>query len=118
MNVERISLPLTLFALLALTGLTAGGIAAQGSVGRDAGGRRLLQIAAPQGPGGAESTVSRTPGIKGAILCLFGGQDALIPPDQVEQAEALIDSLRAEISIEAVSPPPRSLKQSSWDVKP
>jgi len=41
-------------------------------------------IAAPKGPGGAPSTVSRTPGIKGAILCLFGGKDALIPPDQVE----------------------------------
>ena len=41
-------------------------------------------IAGPQGPGGAASTVSRTPGIKGAILCLFGGQDALIPPDQVD----------------------------------
>jgi hypothetical protein len=47
-----------------------------------------------------------------------GIMEWMIPPDLVEQAEALIDSLRAEISIEAVSPPPRSLKQSSWDVKP
>jgi carboxymethylenebutenolidase len=27
--------------------------------------------------------VSRTPGIQGKIHCYFGGQDALIPPDQV-----------------------------------
>lgn len=40
-------------------------------------------IAGPQGPGGAPSTVSRTSGIQGAILCLFGGQDAMIPQDQV-----------------------------------
>jgi carboxymethylenebutenolidase len=41
-------------------------------------------IAAPAGPGGSESTLSRTAGIKGALLCLFGGQDALIPTDQVD----------------------------------
>jgi carboxymethylenebutenolidase len=40
-------------------------------------------IAGPQGPGGGPSTVSRTPGIQGKIHCYFGGQDALIPPDQV-----------------------------------
>jgi carboxymethylenebutenolidase len=41
-------------------------------------------IAGPQGPGGAPSTVSRTPNIKGRMLCLFGGQDAMIPQPQVD----------------------------------
>jgi carboxymethylenebutenolidase len=41
-------------------------------------------IAAPQGPGGASSTIGRTPGIRGRILCLFGGRDAFIPPAQVD----------------------------------
>jgi len=41
-------------------------------------------IAAPQGPGGAESTLSRTPNIGGRIECYFGGKDALIPTDQVD----------------------------------
>ena len=48
-------------------------------------------IAAPEGPGGAPSTVSRTPGIKGAILCLFGGKDALIPSDQVETIKKAVE---------------------------
>jgi carboxymethylenebutenolidase len=41
-------------------------------------------IAGPQGPGGAPSTVSRTPKIKGRILCLFGEKDGLIPMAQVD----------------------------------
>ena len=41
-------------------------------------------IAAAEGPGGAASTVSRTGGIRGAIHCYFGGQDAMIPMDQVD----------------------------------
>jgi carboxymethylenebutenolidase len=41
-------------------------------------------IAAPQGPGGGPSTVSRTPGIRGRVLAVFGGRDAMIPPAQVE----------------------------------
>jgi len=41
-------------------------------------------IAAPQGPGGGASTLSRTNGIKGRILCLFGGRDAMIPAGQVD----------------------------------
>ena len=41
-------------------------------------------IAAPQGPGGAESTIARTPKIRGRIQCYFGGQDATIPMDQVD----------------------------------
>jgi carboxymethylenebutenolidase len=41
-------------------------------------------IAAPKGPGGGPSTVSRTPGIRGRIHCYFGAQDSLIPMDQVD----------------------------------
>ncbi len=41
-------------------------------------------IAAPEGPGGGESTLSRTSKIGGKILCLFGGADSMIPSDQVE----------------------------------
>jgi carboxymethylenebutenolidase len=41
-------------------------------------------IAAPAGPGGAPSTISRTPKIPGKILCLFGGKDAHIPLSQVD----------------------------------
>jgi carboxymethylenebutenolidase len=58
-------------------------------------------IAAPQGPGGAVSTVSRTPGIKGAMLCFFGGQDALIPPDQVDAIRKAIKDagVRGEVVV-------------------
>jgi len=41
-------------------------------------------IAAPQGPGGAPSTVARTQKIKGKVLCLFGGRDSHIPRQQVD----------------------------------
>ncbi len=41
-------------------------------------------IAAPQGPGGGPSTLSRTPKISGRIVCYFGGQDTMIPQDQVD----------------------------------
>ena len=47
-------------------------------------------IAAPQGPGGKASTVSRTSKIGGKILCLFGGQDAMIPGDQVDAIRAAL----------------------------
>lgn len=40
-------------------------------------------IAAPQGPGGAPSTLSRTAKIRGRIQCYFGGKDGMIPLDQV-----------------------------------
>jgi carboxymethylenebutenolidase len=50
-------------------------------------------IAAPQGPGGAESTVSRTAKISGRIHCYFGAQDSMIPMDQVEAIrKALADA--------------------------
>ena len=58
-------------------------------------------IAGPQGPGGAESTLSRTSGIQGAMLCLFGGQDQLIPPDQVDAIRKAIDEagVRGEVVV-------------------
>jgi carboxymethylenebutenolidase len=58
-------------------------------------------IAAAEGPGGAPSTVSRSEKIRGRIECYFGGQDALIPPDQVAAVEkALADSkIRSEVVV-------------------
>jgi carboxymethylenebutenolidase len=41
-------------------------------------------IAAPEGPGGAPSTVLRTQKITGKVLCLFGGRDSFIPETQVD----------------------------------
>lgn len=49
-------------------------------------------IAAPEGPGGGPSTLSRTPGISGRVVCYFGGQDTMIPQDQVD---AIRQSLEA-----------------------
>ena len=50
-------------------------------------------IAAPKGPGGKPSTVSRTPKLQGKLLCLFGAKDALIPPAQVDAIrQALADA--------------------------
>jgi len=50
-------------------------------------------IAGPQGPGGGPPTVSRTPEIRGRVLALFGGRDALIPPAQVD---AIREALRRQ----------------------
>jgi len=47
-------------------------------------------IAAPEGPGGAPSTIGRTSKIKGRILCLFGERDGYIPSDQVEAIAAAL----------------------------
>jgi carboxymethylenebutenolidase len=49
-------------------------------------------IAAPQGPGGGPSTVSRTPQIRGRVLCLFGGRDAMIPPAQVDAIRSALQA--------------------------
>jgi carboxymethylenebutenolidase len=49
-------------------------------------------IAAPGGPGGAVSTISRTSQIKGRILCLFGEKDGHIPLDQVDVIEKALKS--------------------------
>jgi carboxymethylenebutenolidase len=58
-------------------------------------------IAAPQGPGGGPSTLSRTPKIRGRILCLFGGQDPLIPESQVGaiRAELQQHNIRHEVVV-------------------
>ena len=45
-------------------------------------------IAAPEGPGGAASTIGRTGRIRGKILCLFGAEDGFIPLDQVDSIKA------------------------------
>ena len=50
-------------------------------------------IAAPKGPGGKPSPVSRTPKLTGKLLCLFGGKDAMIPAAQVDAIrKALTDA--------------------------
>ncbi|MAG30814.1 MAG: carboxymethylenebutenolidase [Deltaproteobacteria bacterium] len=47
-------------------------------------------IAAPEGPGGAPSTVSRTPKISGRIHCYFGGRDTMIPADHVDAVRSAL----------------------------
>lgn len=49
-------------------------------------------IAAPRGPGGKESTVSRASKAQGKIICYFGGQDAMIPEDQVEAVRKALEA--------------------------
>jgi len=49
-------------------------------------------IAGPTGPGGAIPTFARTSGISGHILCLFGGQDELIPDHQVETIREALEA--------------------------
>ena len=50
-------------------------------------------ITAPQGPGGAPSTVGRTQKISGKVLGLFGGRDSFIPRQQVD---VLAETLRQD----------------------
>lgn len=58
-------------------------------------------IAAPQGPGGGPSTLSRTSKIRGKILCLFGEKDALIPASQVDAIRAALKqaNVRGEVVV-------------------
>jgi carboxymethylenebutenolidase len=50
-------------------------------------------IAAPEGFGGGPSPIQRSAKIRGRILCLFGGKDALIPQPQVDAIrQALADA--------------------------
>jgi len=58
-------------------------------------------IAAPQGPGGGPSPIQRTAKIRGRILCLFGGKDAMIPQPQVDAIrKALADAgTRGEVVV-------------------
>ena len=53
-------------------------------------------ISAPQGPGGAASTVSRTAGISCPILCLYGAKDAHIPLDQVDEVRSALKAAGTE----------------------
>jgi carboxymethylenebutenolidase len=53
-------------------------------------------IAGPQGPGGAPATVSRTPKIKGRIVCLFGEKDALIPMAQVDTIRQALEKSKVK----------------------
>ena len=56
-------------------------------------------IAGPQGPGGAPPTVSRTPKLKGRILCLFGEKDSLIPLAQVETIKAALAQAKTKSEV-------------------
>lgn len=58
-------------------------------------------IAAPEGPGGEASTLSKTPGIKGKIVCFFGGQDGMIPQSQVEEVRKALAAAgtRSEVHV-------------------
>ena len=47
-------------------------------------------VAAPEGMGGAPSTIGRTSKITGKILCLWGDKDDFIPLDQVEAIRAAL----------------------------
>ena len=48
-------------------------------------------IAAPQGPGGKESTLGRTSKISGKLHCYFGAKDLLIPNDQVDAIRSALE---------------------------
>ncbi len=61
-------------------------------------------IAGPQGPGGKDSTVSRTGKIQGRILCLFGGQDSMIPGDQVEAVKSALEAAGAKHEVVVYEP--------------
>lgn len=56
-------------------------------------------IAAPEGPGGAASTVSRTAGISCPILCLYGAKDAHIPLDQVDQVRSALNAAGTQAEV-------------------
>jgi carboxymethylenebutenolidase len=57
-------------------------------------------IAAPQGPGGAPSTVSRTAKIRGRIQCYFGAKDGMIPLDQVDAVRAALAKAGVDHSVD------------------
>jgi carboxymethylenebutenolidase len=56
-------------------------------------------IVADPGPGGQPSTVSRAGGIRGRLLCLFGGQDALIPAEHVATIRKALEEAGASHEI-------------------
>lgn len=56
-------------------------------------------IAAPAGPGGGDSTISRSGKIKGKILCLFGENDGYIPLDEVGAIRRALEDAEIEHEI-------------------
>ena len=56
-------------------------------------------ISAPEGPGGAASTVSRTSGISCPIVCLYGAKDAHIPLDQVDQVRSALNAAGTQAEV-------------------
>jgi len=56
-------------------------------------------IAAPAGPGGGASTVSRSSKIQGQLVCFFGGQDLLIPSAQVDEIHAALQDAERRYEI-------------------
>lgn len=60
-------------------------------------------IAGAQGPGGAVSTLSRTPKIKGRIHCYFGAKDAMIPLDQVDAVRNALKNAGVDHAVEVYS---------------
>jgi carboxymethylenebutenolidase len=48
-------------------------------------------IAAPQGPGGKESTLGRTSKISGQLNCYFGAKDLLIPKEHVDAIRSALE---------------------------
>jgi carboxymethylenebutenolidase len=61
-------------------------------------------IAAPEGPGGKEATLSRTGGIRGRILCLFGGKDLLIPEGHVAAIRSSLEAAGTDHEIVVYEP--------------
>ncbi|MBW2240367.1 MAG: dienelactone hydrolase family protein [Deltaproteobacteria bacterium] len=61
-------------------------------------------IAAPEGPGGKEPTLSRTGKIGGRILCMFGGQDLLIPSDQVASITSALEGAKTRHEVVVYEP--------------
>jgi carboxymethylenebutenolidase len=61
-------------------------------------------IAAPQGPGGAPAPIHRTNKIKGRVLALFGGKDAMIPSAQVNAIRAALEEHSVEHEVVVYDP--------------
>jgi carboxymethylenebutenolidase len=51
-------------------------------------------IAAPAAPGTGPSTIERTPGIRGRILCIFGEKDGYIPLSEVDAIRRALESAK------------------------
>ena len=49
-------------------------------------------IAAPRGPGGGVSTLSRSNKISGKLICYFGAKDQMIPADQVAAVRSALEA--------------------------